>query len=69
MSKSEAMAIGTLLKALLALIGIIATLTFLVIAVIKRDNGRLKKAGLIFAGTCLALIILSTIEFLFIANW
>ena len=63
------MAIGTILKFLLGFIGIVMVLIFLVMGLIKKDNKKLKKAGLIFISTWVILIILGTIEFLILANW
>ena len=69
MDKAELMALGTIIKLILGLIGIVATMVLLVMGLIKKDNKRLKRAGLIFLGTFLTLIVLGTIEFLFLANY
>jgi uncharacterized membrane protein YozB (DUF420 family) len=68
MEKGDLMAIGTILKFALGFIGIIMTLVLLITGLVKKDTKKLKKAGLIFGGTWLILIILGTIEFLFLAN-
>ena len=69
MDKAELMTIGTIIKFALGLIGIITTMVLLFMGLIKKDNKRLKRAGLIFLGTCLTLIVLGTIEFLFLTNY
>jgi len=62
------MAIGTILKFLIGLVGIVLTLILLVMGLMKKDNKKLKKAGLVFIATWAILILLGTIEFLFLAN-
>lgn len=62
------MTIGSILKFLLGLVGITTTLVLLVGGLLKKDNKKLKKAGLMFLGTWVILIVLGTIEFLFLAN-
>jgi hypothetical protein len=68
MDKAELMAIGTLVKAIFALIGIVMTIVLLVIGAIKKDNKRLKSAGFYFLGTILTIVVLTAIEFLFLAS-
>lgn len=64
MDRADAMAIGTILKFLLGLFGIMLTLIFLIAGLMKKDNQRLKKAGLIFIVTWIIIIVIGTIEFL-----
>jgi len=68
MEKIDIMAIGTILKFSLGLIGITTTVVLLVIGLLKKDNRKVKKAGLIFLGTWVIVIVLGTIEFLFMAK-
>ena len=69
MNKAELMTLGTVIKFILGLIGIIMTIVLLSMGLIKKDNKRLKRAGLIFLGTWLILIVLTAIEFLIQANY
>ena len=58
------MAIGTLLKFIIGLAGIVLTLVFIIMGIVRKDNSKLKKGGLIFLGTWVILIVLGTLEFL-----
>ena len=69
MEKGDLMAIGTILKFLLGVFGIVMTLILFVMGLIKKDNKKLKKAGLIFIATWVILIVLGTIEFWILANY
>lgn len=69
MEKGDIMAIGTILKFLLGFIGIMVTLILLVMGLLKKDNKKLIKAGLIFIATWVILIALGTIEFWILANY
>jgi hypothetical protein len=69
MDKADLMTLGTAVKFIIGLIGIIWTITLLVGGLIKKDNKRLKKAGLIFIGTFSILIILGAIEFLILSKY
>lgn len=62
------MAIGTILKFLLGVFGIVMTLILFVMGLIKKDNKKLKKAGFIFIATWVILIVLGIIEFSFLTN-
>lgn len=62
------MVIGTALKFLISILGIVSTLVLLIQGLVSKNNTKLKKAGLIFLGTCITLIILGTIEFLILVN-
>jgi hypothetical protein len=64
MGKADIMAIATLLKFMLALVGIILTFVFVITGLIRKDDRKLKRGGLIFIGTCVLIIVLATIEFL-----
>lgn len=64
MDKPELMALGTIIKFILGLIGITWTIILIVGGLIKKDNKRLKKSGLILLGTFAILIVLGIVEFL-----
>ena len=49
--KTDLMALGTILKLFVGIIGIIWSIALLIGGIIKKNNKRLKKAGLIFIGT------------------
>jgi hypothetical protein len=68
MGKAELMAIGTILKVLLGLIGIVLTLVLLILGLVKKDNKKLKRAGLVFVMTVGISILLSAIEMIFLVN-
>ena len=67
MDKAELMALVSIIKFVFGLIGLITTMVLLFVGLIKKDNKRLKCAGLFFLGTCLTIIALGTIEFLYFA--
>ncbi|MCB0541174.1 MAG: hypothetical protein KDE33_26945 [Bacteroidetes bacterium] len=69
MDKAELMAIGTLIKVALGLVGITWTIVLLVGGLINKDNKRLKKGGLVFLGTWVILLVLGAIEFAIIAQY
>jgi uncharacterized membrane protein len=69
MDKAELMALGSIINSVLGFIGIVTTMTLLFLGVIKKDNKKLKRAGLVFVGTFLISIILAIIEFLILANY
>ena len=68
MDKGDYMAIGTIFKFLLGFIGVITTLVLLVTGLMKKDNKKLKRAGLVFAGNWVILILMTAIEFFLLAN-
>lgn len=69
MEKVDFMVMGTIVKFVLAFIGVVATLVLLVTGLANKNNKIIAKSGLIFLLTCGMLIVLSTIEFLLLANW
>lgn len=66
MDKVDFMIIMSILKFGLAFVGIIVTLVMIVKGLVKKDQTKFKKAGLVFLGTCGILILLSAIEFAFL---
>ena len=64
MGKTELMILGTVIKFILGLGGLILTIFFLVTGLVKKDNSRIKKAGLIFLGTWIITLVIGAIEFL-----
>ena len=68
MDKGDLMAFGTILKFLIGLIGLILTIVLLITGLVKKDNKKLKRAGLVFIATWVILIILGAIEFAFLTN-
>ena len=68
MDKGDLMAIATILKFLLGFMGLVLTIVLLIIGLVKKDNKKVKRAGLIFIATWVILIILGTIDFLLLAN-
>jgi len=68
MDKAELMALGTVIKFLIGLGGIILSLVFLAVGLIKKDNTRLKRAGLVFVGIWLILLVFGAVEFLILVK-
>lgn len=68
MYKTDFMVIGSFVKVLLILVGLFTALTLFIIGFAKKNRKKLDKAAMIFFGTCFIVIILSVIEFLFLAN-
>ncbi|MGE0773392.1 MAG: hypothetical protein AB7K37_16890 [Cyclobacteriaceae bacterium] len=64
MDKADIMTLGSILKFGLGFVGIVTTLVLLTAGLVKKDNKKIKKAGLIFLGTWVILILLGTLEFL-----
>ena len=58
------MVAGSLIKIGITLVGLLWAMYLLIVGLTKKDKGKLKKAGLIFAGTWTLLIIITVIEFL-----
>lgn len=56
----------SILKFALGFTGIIVTLVTMVTGLVKKDQSRLKKAGLVFIGTWGILILLTVVEFVFL---
>jgi len=54
----------SLIKIGITLVGLFVSMGLLIFGLLKKDKGKLKQAGLIFAGTWVALILISVIEFL-----
>ncbi len=55
---------GGILKFTIALIGLSITLLILIWGLVKRDNGKIKRAVIIFAFTWILLLLIGVIEFL-----
>ena len=53
----------TIIKLAIMVLGIIATLSFLIPGLMKDDKIKKNRAGILFAVTCVALMIVSIIEF------
>ena len=68
MDKNTLMTLGTILKFVIGLGGIVTTLVLLTIGLAKKDKKKLKKAGLVFLGTFVLLLVLGVIEFVILAN-
>jgi len=68
MDKTTIMALGTLVKFVIGLGGILSTLIILTIGIARKDNDKVKRAGLIFAGTWVLLLVLAGIEFVILSN-
>lgn len=68
MEENTLMALGTIVKFVIGLGGIVTTLVILTIGIVRKDNKKLKKAGLIFVATWVLLLVLSGIEFMILAD-
>jgi hypothetical protein len=53
----------SLIKILVTLLGLLGTFGILIAGVITKDKSRYKRAGLLFAGTWVILILITIIEF------
>jgi hypothetical protein len=55
--------ITAMVKTSTALFGILTTIFYLVFGLVKKDNSKFKKAGLIFVFTISVTVVISLIEF------
>jgi len=62
------MAIGSLLKVVIGLGGIVTTMVVFAIGIVRKDKQKLKRAGLFFVATWVILLVLGGIEFVLLAN-
>ena len=62
------MVIGSLIKIVIALVGLLWTMGLLIVALTRKNKKKLKQAGFIFVGTWTLLIIISVIEFLILSK-
>lgn len=68
MEKVDFMAVGSIVKLIFGLVGIALTLYWLTVGLIRKDNRKLKRAGMTFAAIWLALVVLTAIEFLILIS-
>lgn len=61
------MAVVTIVKFILAFAGIVLVFILLVSGLLKKDRNSVKKAAILFVGMWVVLILLTVIEFAFLA--
>lgn len=62
------MLVSTVLKLGVGLVGVVVALVLFISGLKKKDNRKLRRAGLVFMVVWVMVIVLGVIEFLFLTN-
>jgi hypothetical protein len=66
MNTTQLLALGTIIKSIICLAGIIITIMLAVSGLSTKNNEKLKKAALVFFGMVGVIVALGLLEFLFL---